>query len=117
MSVAFFETTGKCLGIVDGNGEIPDAAASASVPHGTSPNSIWYDGAEVQPKTPFEVQVSPNTVSGIPAGTEAVLTSSVVVVDDGTLELEVDYAQTVRVTLLHPRHYETSVGVPCEVQA
>lgn len=118
MNTAFFDATGKCIGIAEGdqmNIVFPEAAFRSLVGLNASPNSIYCDtSGEVLSRQPFNLSVSTNVIEGLPAGTQVVMPTSDVVVDDGRLELEVAYPQTLRVTLVHPHYLEQTVEVPCE---
>lgn len=121
MITMVFDETGKCVCTVDDVLEadmFPGAAAVVQVSTKFYPDQVWYDFARsaVVAKTPMRVQVTTNTVSGIPQGTTALVSGSLLVVNDGTLELEVTYPQTIQVVLSHLRHIERVVEVPCEVQ-
>ena len=82
-------------------------------------NQIWYDtfDQKIMEKSAFHVRVSPNTLTGIPPGTTARVlgeTTTSVVVNDGALELDVAYPQTVRVALSHKAHIDQVFEVDCE---
>jgi hypothetical protein len=92
----------------------------SEVPVGIDANMVFYDTTKqvVRGKQPFFVGVKPNLVTGIPVGTTALVGASAtpVVIEDGTLELEVDYAETVNVTLVHPHYVTRILEVACEAQ-
>lgn len=116
-----FDESGKCVCSVDDRLErdmFPGAAAVVHVGVKFTPDEVWYDfeRSTMVSKTQMRVTVATNTVSGIPPGTTAIVSGSLLVVNDGVLELEVTYPQTIQVVLSHLRHKQLTVEVPCEVQ-
>lgn len=116
-----FDAAGRCAFSV--NDVVPPENAPAGMVmiqlEGTvDPNSVYYDHANSRmgPRVPLIPAVSTNTVSNLPPGTIAVVQGEQIPVDDGSLELEVSYAQTLVVTLMHVRYSDVVVEVPCEVQ-
>ena len=71
---------------------------------------------EPVPLMTFDVTVSHGVVSGIPAGSSAMVNLERFAVDDGSLELEADYPQVLRVTLQHPLYLIAEVEVACGPQ-
>lgn len=121
MITMVFDEAGKCVCTVDdvvAPDMFPGAAAVVQVSTAFHPDQVWYDFVKnaVVAKSPMRVEVTTNTVSGIPQGTTAIVSGSLFVVNDGTLELEVTYPQTIQVVLSHLRHTQKVVEVPCEVQ-
>lgn len=117
--MAVFNADGRCKYVLDGNPEAVDSSSEAAVVYmdeKLDPNTVWYDHAasKMIPRTPFRISVSPNKIENIPAGTVAHVGSDSLVVNEGAIELEVDYAQKVIVTLLHVRHLDAVVEVHCE---
>lgn len=120
MTTLVFKANGACGLAVDDDlpeSDFPDAAKVLYVPYPISANEVWYDFSHQAMlfRRPFDVGISPNTVTGLPVGTRAVVKGAEIVVDDGSLELDVDYPETVRVLLIHPSNLDTWVEVPCEV--
>lgn len=67
-------------------------------------------------KEPFDLTIAGNTVSGVPEGTEILLSrdnTRLTMDASGVLEIEVDYPATVTLRLRHPRHATTQIEVPC----
>lgn len=77
-------------------------------------SEIYYDG-EIKPINQFDLAVTTNLVTGIPIGTKAFIGNDMQVVDDGSLELEVDFKSVVTAVLIHPQYETISVEVSCEV--
>lgn len=116
---AVFDASGRCSFVLDGDLScmtIDESSIVLQLENSVDPNKVWYDteSGRMLPRTPFPVVINPNQIASIPPGTEAIVGDEKVVVDSGTLELEVDYPETVRVVLLHVRHLDTTVEVPCE---
>lgn len=118
--MAVFDQDGRCKYVLDGDPESIDVSSEAAVVYmdqPVDPNSVWYSHATglMQNRSPFRVLVSTNKIEGIPAGTTVHVGSEAVVVDEGSIEFEVDYPQTVKALLMHVRHTDTEMEVPCEV--
>lgn len=123
MSVfAYFDATGCCTRVVDGpladQQQTENDVYKAELPVIRDASLIFFDIPRmiVRGREPFRARVTPNLVSGLPVGTIALvgLEGTPVQVDDGTLELDVDYAETVHVVLTHVQHLPKEVEVPCE---
>jgi hypothetical protein len=120
MNTFFFDDDGKCLYsmnyIVDAEA-YPDAGKVLHVEDELDPNEIWYDFgmSRLTNKTAFEETVVTNEIRNLPVGTFASVNGSTVVVDDGSLELEVSVSQDVPVLLSHVSRHTKQVEVPCEV--
>lgn len=116
MNTYAFDETGKCICVVHGVFDY-DAPVVVQADGKTDPNLVWYDYAtgQIAPRTAFPLEVTTNTVSGIPAGTTAFIGPDQFIIDDGVFTIEVDLPQTVLVHLEHVRHLMTDVEVPCEV--
>jgi hypothetical protein len=119
--MAVFDTDGRCKYVLDGSPESVDVSSEAAVVYmdeRINPNDVWYDHAasKMLPRTPFRVSIGQNKIERIPADTVAHVGSDSFVVSEGSIELEVDYAQTVVVTLLHVRHLDRVVEVQCEAE-
>lgn len=119
MTTLVFNADGSCACAV--NDDIPacDFPEAAKVLHVQMPitaNEVWYDHTNGQMifRKPFVTKVETNKVSMLPVGTRVTVGDAEVVVDDGVLDLEVDYPQAVKVLLRHPRWLDTEVEVPCE---
>lgn len=78
--------------VADG-ARVAKAAMSLTV----SPDSVPADGATVA------------TVSGVPAGSQAIVSGQTVTVDDGALEVSFDLAGTYIVSLSHPHYLPETV--------
>lgn len=62
----------------------------------------------------FEPDLSaPNTVGNLPEGTTAHFAGIKAAIDDGSLEIEVTWAETVRVMLIHPLYFPLTVEIDC----
>lgn len=116
-----FDATGRCVFAV--NDVVPPDNAPAGMvliqlEGMVDPNSVYYDHANSRMgrRHPLLPVVSTNTVSNLPPGTVAVVNGEQIPVDDGSLELDVSYAQTLVVRLMHVRYSDVVVEVPCEVQ-
>lgn len=119
--MAVFDASGKCKYVLDGSPDAVDVNGEAAVVHTderVDPNTVWYDYAvnKMLPRTPFRIFVSQNKIERIPADAIAHVGSDSFVVSDGFIELEVNYAQKVIVTLLHVRHLDRVVEVQCEAE-
>lgn len=84
---------------------------------GSDPDLHYVDVAadELRDRQPFDLTIMGNVVSGIPEGTEIMLPNRTWVVADatGSIELEVDHAQTAELRLRHPRFLATEITVDC----
>lgn len=119
--MAVFDTDGRCKYVLDGSPESVDVSSEAAVVYmdeRINPNDVWYDYAasKMLPRTPFRVSVEQNKIKNIPAGTVIYVGSELIVMNENSIEFEVDYAQTVVATLMHVRHLEKVVEVSCEAQ-
>lgn len=119
--MAVFDAGGRCKYVLDGSPDSVDVSGETAVVYmdeKVDPNTVWYDHAasKMLPRTPFRISVSQNKIERIPADTVAHVGSDAFVVSEGSIELEVDYAQTVVVTLLHVRHLDRVVEVQCEAE-
>lgn len=119
--MAVFDAGGRCKYVLDGSSDSVDVSGETAVVYmdeKVDPNTVWYDHAasKMLPRTPFRISVSQNKIERIPADTVAHVGSDSFVVSEGSIELEVDYAQTVVVTLLHARHLDRVVEVQCEAE-
>lgn len=86
----------------------------------------WHDNTEaridpvtldVLPLLAMDVDIEVNRVSGIPAGTTALVNGEIHTIDDGEIEFEVTYPQTFTVMLLNPLYPPLTIEVPCEAEA
>lgn len=69
-------------------------------------------GAPAPLKT-FAIAVSHGRVTGIPAGTKALVRLAPLIIDDGELEIEAVYPEAVEVVLSHPLYEPVWLEVPC----
>lgn len=68
------------------------------------------------PRQPFDLTITGNVVSGLPESTEILFLTDRTrgaMDDSGTLEIEVDYAQTIRLRLDHPHYLTQEIAVEC----
>ena len=119
--MAVFDASGRCKYVLDGSPDSVDVSGETAVVYveeRVDPNTVWYDHAanKMLPRTPFRISVSQNKIERIPVDTVAHIGSDSFVIGEGTIELEVDYAQKVIVTLLHVRHLDRVVEVQCETE-
>lgn len=119
--MAVFDASGRCKYVLDGSPDSVDVSSEMAVVYveeRVDPNTVWYDHAanKMLPRTPFRISVSQNKIERIPVDTVAHIGSDSFVIGEGTIELEVDYAQKVIVTLLHVRHLDRVVEVQCETE-
>lgn len=119
--MAVFDTDGRCKYVLDGSPESVDVSSEAAVVYmdeRINPNDVWYDhvASKMLPRTPFRISIGQNKIERIPAGTVIYVGSESVVMNENSIEFEVDYAQTVVATLLNVRHLDRTVEVPCEAQ-
>jgi hypothetical protein len=120
-AIAAFDEQGRCKYVCNGAEGAADLSAEpaiAEVVDATDPNSIWFDfeSSKVMARTQFPVSVSTNKIDRIPVGTAVYVGSESMVVNEGSIEFDVEYPQTVRAVLMHVRHMDKTVEVPCEVQ-
>jgi hypothetical protein len=117
MNTAAFDAEGRCLFVLNDYIEAPEAAAVVHTEESVNPNLVWYDfeTSAIKYRGPLPYEVAANTITGLPPGTTAHVGDSCTVVNDGVLELEVEYAQDVRVLLTHVRHLDVEIEVPCEI--
>lgn len=119
--MAVFDASGRCKYVLDGSPDSVDVSGETAVVYveeRVDPNTVWYDHAtsKMLPRTPFRISVLQNKIERIPVDTVAHIGSDSFVIGEGTIELEVDYAQKVIVTLLHVRHLDRVVEVQCETE-
>lgn len=82
--------------------------------------AVYIDPAshEPAPLKTFDVAITPNTITGIPAGTWAIVdlrrVPSEGTIDDGELILSVAMPHTAHVVLQCPLHHPLELEVPCE---
>lgn len=120
MTMLGFDSTGRCVFAVNDEiqGEqLSQYAAVVRIDGAVDPNTVWYDveNGRMGFRRAFKPTVMTNAISGLPPGTTALVREELVQVDDGTLELEVDYSEVIPVTLMNVRFLNTTVEVPCEV--
>lgn len=120
MTMLGFDSTGRCVFAVNDEiqGEqLSQYAAVVRIDGSVDPNTVWYDveNGRMGFRRAFTPTVMTNAISGLPPGTTALVREELVQVDDGTLELEVDYPEVIPVTLMNVRFLDTTVEVPCEV--
>lgn len=116
MNTYIFNQDGRC--ICAANSELPsdDVPAGATAVHSEisyRPDDIYFDNG-ICPIKEFAVTVASNRVANIPAGTRAMVGAASEIVNDGILELDVNYPTIVRVVLDHPHYRMKAVEVPCE---
>ena len=119
--ITVFDQDGRCKYTLDGSLGSTDVSGEAAVvqtDHPVNPNEVWYDhtAGVMLPRTPFRLRISQNKIEGIPTDTVIYIGSDSVVVNEGSIDLDVSYPQTVVATLMHVRHMDKVVEVPCEVQ-
>lgn len=120
MTMLGFDSAGRCVFAVNDEiqGEqLSQYAAVVRIDGYVDPNTVWYDveNGRMGFRRAFTPTVMTNAISGLPPGTTALVREDLVQVDDGTLELEVDYPEVIPVTLMNVRFLDTTVEVPCEV--
>jgi len=78
---------------------------------------FYIDVASGEPveKTEMPVTVEHGHITGIPAGTSAIVRIGRLAepIDDGVLEIAAAWAETVRVVLQHPHFLPAELEVPC----
>ena len=121
MNTLVFDELGRCIcaaNVEIGAENFPGASFFVNVPLPVEANTVYYDiGAkQVRQRTQMAYQITTNTISGLPAGTKAIVKGELLTVDDGSLELDVLHPENVRVLLMHVKFYDTEVEVPCEAQ-
>jgi hypothetical protein len=114
-----FDTEGRCLYSMNSavtETDYPDAGKVLLVEENFNPNDIWYDFQmnRMTNKTAFEEVVINNQIQNLATGTVANVNGTTVVVDDGSLELDVAVSQILTVILSHVKHYTKQVEVYCE---
>jgi hypothetical protein len=119
--MAVFDENGRCKYVLDGNTDSADVGNEPAVVYmeeAVDPNTVWYDhsSGKMLPRTPFRVSITNNKIERVPSGTVIYIGSDSAVVNEGSIEFEVDYAQTVVATMMHVRHLNKVVEVRCEVQ-
>lgn len=117
MNTLFFNSQGKCVlvinmeqSLINDLGLIGKHSAEYS-----NPEDCYLEDDIIKPINSFSEIISPNTVSNLPPGTTVILAPDSVLVDDGTLELEVDYPTTITAKLTHPHYKDKVIEVSCEV--
>ena len=105
-----------------------DMGAGPILPFELKDDQGWYDGfldegrfyidvasGEPVEKTEMPVTVEHGHITGIPAGTSAIVRIGRLAepIDDGVLEIAAAWAETVRVVLQHPHFLPAELEVPC----
>lgn len=119
MNTLVFDADGKCLYSINYQvmaEDYPDAGKVLHVESEFDPNHMWYDFEtdRMTNKTPFEEVLATNEIHNLPVGTVADVNGVQVIVDDGSLELEVTVSQILPVTISHVAHHTKTVEVSCE---
>lgn len=120
--MAVFDADGRCKYVLDGNPDsanVSDGAAVVITEYPVNPNEVWYDhsSGSIQPRTPFRVIASQNKIERLPPGTTVYVGADSSVVNDGVVEFDVSYAQTIVVTMMHVRHMDKVLEVHCEASS
>lgn len=120
-SVVVFDSTGRCKYVLDGDPSTVDLSNESAVVVSETPvdpNSVWYDFSKQSMlyKKPFACLVSLNKISNLPPGTLVIANYDSVLVEDGEIEFDVTYNQTLYVTLINVGRITQVLEVPCEVQ-
>jgi len=118
--MAVFDAEGRCKYVLDGNPESADVSNEAAVvltEERVDPNMVWYDheSGKMIPRTPFRVSVTNNRIERVPVGTTVYVGEDSAVVNEGFIDFDVSYAQTIVVTMMHIRHIDKVLEVRCEV--
>lgn len=121
MNTLAFDEAGRCVGVINDYIDLKDFPGAKYVKHTSIAHmaeSVRLDVATQQLvfKAPMPAKVSPNKVEGLPVGTLALINGVEVEVNDGVLDLEVMYPETVWVYLRHSHYLDGHVEVPCEAQ-
>ena len=119
--MAVFDADGRCKYVLDGSSDSVDVSGETAVVYvdeRVDPNTVWYnhEANKMLPRTPLRISVLQNKIERVPVNTVAHVGSDSFVVSEGSIELEVDYAQKVIVTLLHVRYLDRVVEVQCEAE-
>ncbi len=120
MNTYAFDERGYCIGAINDHVELADFPSAQYIKHAAplfQADTLWLDVERNQLmfRAPLPAKVSANKISSLPPGTVAIVSGVSVEVDDGTLELEVEYPASVMVILTHLKYLEKIVEVPCEV--
>jgi hypothetical protein len=118
--MAVFDVDGRCKYVLDGTPDsvaVRDEAAVAYSEEPINPNMVWYDheAGKMMPRTPFRVSVTNNRIERVPVGTKVYVGADSAVVNEGSIDFDVSYAQTIVVTMMHIRHIDKVLEVRCEV--
>lgn len=118
--MAVFDADGRCKYVLDGTPDsaaVSDEAAVAYSEDPIDPNMVWYDheSGKMMPRTPFRVSVTNNRIERVPVGTKVYVGADSAVVNEGSIDFDVSYAQTIVVTMMHIRHIDKVLEVRCEV--
>lgn len=120
MPYAYFTEAGQLLVIASAQADYPDRTIiEVEVPDKTLPNAIYLDleTMTVEQRQPFDLTVSYNAISGLPAGTSLIVGDGIHVIEDGTAEFDADTAETIYVNLSHPHYLDQYVAVPTGPEA
>lgn len=117
MIVTVYSTTGfHVLRTLSVDGPLPAPAANEAylqgdfLGHRVDPGTLTP-----QPLHDFDITISPNRIDGLPVGTKALVGyTDAHIIDDGDLEIDVEYDEVVPVWLIHPLYSDLHVEVPCE---
>ena len=119
MTTLAFASDGRCICSVNvpvAAVHFTDAAKVIEIDKPISANEVWYDLRQntLTFRKLAKVTLRKNRVLGLPEGTIALVNGETVLVDDGSLEIEVEYNQVISVVLMNPRFLDTTVEVDCE---
>lgn len=119
MTTLAFAEDGRCICAVNvpvAAAYFTDAVKVIEVDQPLSANEVWYDLRQnmLVLRKPALFTLHKNRVTGLPEGTIALVNGETVFVEDGSLEIEVEYDQVIKVTLMNPRFLDTTVEVVCE---
>lgn len=109
--------TGQIVGTLSGRGLTPEALEQAGLAYieGRVPAGSYIDlkTKEPLPLLTFDLSIETNRVTGIPAGSQALIGRETVAVDDGQIEFDVGHPETITVALTHPIYEPLTIEVPC----
>ncbi len=119
---AIFDADGKCLYVVDSDRSVSDDGPetyAVQIESKINPNDVFYDtdNARMAFKADFLPSISTSTIQNLPEGTQVTLSDGTsFLVDDGSIEFEVEFPETIHVILEHIRYRTKHVEVNCEAQ-
>lgn len=120
MAYAYFKPDGTIQTISSKRSLYSDETIiELEVPDLTHPNAIYLDleTTTVCDRMAFHLEISFNSVKGVPLGTVATLPAGQFTITDGEMEFDADVRETVWMHLDHPHYVAQYISIPTGPEA